>query len=250
MPPAGSSGRSARNEGASGDDIYMTIDTELQRKAQTLIQPHRAASIVVMDIHTGDVLVMASTPSYDPNLFIRGLRRKTWRALQANKLGPLRNKAISGQYAPGSTFKMLVALAGLDAGTINNKSSIACKGVFQLGKAKFHCWNRRGHGPVALRESLKASCDVYYYQLALKLGIDRIAETANKLAIGVSSSIDLPAEKRGLMPTKAWKRNYFRAKRNKIWFPGETVIAGIGQGYVLATPLQLAVMTARLANGG
>jgi len=240
----------SRKEGGPGEDVYMTIDTELQRVALNLIQPHRAASIVVMDIHTGDVLVMASTPSYDPNLFIRGLRRKTWRALQSNKLGPLRNKAISGQYAPGSTFKMLVAMAGLEAGKVSAASSVSCGGVFQLGKSKFHCWKRGGHGSVALRTAIKSSCDVYFYQLALKLGIDRLAETANKLGIGVKTGIDLPSEKRGLMPTKAWKRSYFKAKRNKIWFPGETVIAGIGQGYVLATPLQLAVMTARLANGG
>ena len=240
----------SRHEGASGEDIHMTIDTALQRKALDLIQPHRAASVVVMDIHTGDVLVMASTPSYDPNLFIRGLRRKTWRALQSNKLGPLRNKAIAGQYAPGSTFKMLVAISGLEAGAINAGTAAQCKGVFQLGKAKFHCWRRGGHGSVALHAAIKSSCDVYFYQLALQLGVDRIAQTANRLGLGTTTEIDLPAEIDGLIPTKAWKRSHFKRKRDKVWFPGETVITGIGQGYVLATPLQLAVMTARIANGG
>ena len=239
-----------RKEGTPGDDIHMTIDLELQQAALEAIRPHRAGSVVVMDIHTGDVLVMASTPGYDPNLFIPGLRSKTWRALQTNRLGPLLNKAVSGQYAPGSTFKMVVALAGLESGAINADSGFICPGVFELGRASFHCWKQGGHGHVALRDAIKQSCDVYFYELALRLGIDRIAETARKLGIGVPTGIDLPAEKRGIMPTKAWKRGYFRDKRNKAWFRGETVIAGIGQGYVLATPLQLAVMTARLANGG
>ena len=239
-----------RKEGTPGDTIHMTVDIALQRTAMELIRPHRAGSVVVMDIHTGDVLVMASTPGYDPNLFIRGLRPKTWRALQTNRLGPLLNKAVSGQYAPGSTFKMLVALAGLESGVINAASDTHCPGIFQLGRANFHCWKGGGHGHIAMRDAIKQSCDVYFYELALRLGIDRIAETARKLGVGVPTGIDLPAENHGIMPTKAWKRGYFRDKRNKAWFPGETVIAGIGQGYVLATPLQLAVMTARLANGG
>ena len=239
-----------RKEGTPGNDIHMTIDIALQRTAMELIRPHRAGSVVVMDVHTGDVLVMASTPGYDPNLFIHGLRPKTWRTLQTNRLGPLLNKAVSGQYAPGSTFKMPVALAGLESGTIDAASSFHCPGVFQLGRARFHCWKKGGHGHVAMHDAIKQSCDVYFYELALRLGIDRIAEAARKLGVGVPTGIDLPAENPGLMPTKAWKRSHFRDKRNKPWFPGETAIAGIGQGYVLATPLQLAVMTARLANGG
>ncbi len=239
-----------RKEGTPGDDIHMTIDIALQQTATELIRPHRAGSVVVMDIHTGDVLVMASTPGYDPNLFIHGLRSKTWRALQTNRLGPLLNKAVSGQYAPGSSFKMLVALAGLESGAVTDASDTHCTGVFQLGRANFHCWKKGGHGRVAMRDAIKRSCDVYFYELALRLGIDRIAETAHKLGIGVPTGIDLPAEKQGIMPTRAWKRAYFRDKRQRTWFRGETVIAGIGQGYVLATPLQLAVMTARLANGG
>ena len=239
-----------RKEGTPGDTIHMTVDIALQRTAMELIRPHRAGSVVVMDIHTGDVLVMASTPGYDPNLFIHGLRPKTWRALQTNRLGPLLNKSVSGQYAPGSTFKMLVALAGLESGVINAASDTHCPGNFQLGRANFHCWKSGGHGQIAMRDAIKESCDVFFYDLALRLGIDRIAETARKLGIGVPTGIDLPAENHGIMPTKAWKRGYFRDKRHKAWFPGETVIAGIGQGYVLATPLQLAVMTARLANGG
>ena len=239
-----------RKEGTPGDAVHMTIDMALQQKALALIRPHRAGSVVVMDIHTGDVLVMASTPGYDPNLFIHGLRAKTWRALQTNPLGPLLNKAVSGQYAPGSTFKMAVALAGLESGAIDTRTRFDCPGVFQLGRAKFHCWKKGGHGSVAMHDAIKQSCDVYFYELALRLGIDRIAETARKLGIGVPTGIDLPAEKQGIMPTRAWKRSYFREKRNKAWFRGETAITGIGQGYVLATPLQLAVMAARLANGG
>ncbi|MCY4191251.1 MAG: penicillin-binding protein 2 [Rhodospirillaceae bacterium] len=239
-----------RNEGKPGEDLYTTIDTTLQRKALSLLQPHLAASIVVMDIHTGDVLVMASTPGYDPNLLIRRLSGKTWRALRSSKLGPFHNRAIAGQYAPGSTFKMVVALAGLDTKSVKSTTKFTCNGVFQMGKANFHCWNRRGHGPVAMREALRSSCDVYFYKLALEIGIDQIAETANRLGIGVSTGIGLPAEKRGLMPTKAWKHASFRDKPDQIWQRGETAIAGIGQGFVLATPLQLAVMTARLANGG
>ena len=239
-----------RREGTPGDDLHMTIDMALQRRAMELVRPHRVGSVVVMDIHTGDILVMASTPGYDPNLFIQGQRSKTWRALQTNRLGPLFNKAISGQYAPGSTFKMMVALAGLESGAIDATSTFFCNGVFELGRARFHCWKGGGHGTVSLHDAIKQSCDVYFYELARRLGVDRIAETAKKLGIGVPTGIDLPAEKHGNMPTRAWKRGYFKHKRNKTWFPGETVIAGIGQGYVLATPLQLAVMTARLANGG
>ena len=239
-----------RREGTPGDDLHMTIDMALQRKAMELVRPHRAGSVVVMDIHTGDILAMASTPGYDPNLFIQGLRSKTWRALQTNRLGPLFNKAVSGQYAPGSTFKVLVALAGLESGAIDATSTFFCNGVFELGRARFHCWKGGGHGTVAVHDAIKESCDVYFYELARRLGIDRIAETAKKLGIGVPTGIDLPAEQHGNMPTRAWKRGYFKHKRNKAWFPGETVIAGIGQGFVLATPLQLAVMTARLANGG
>ncbi len=239
-----------RKEGRPGHDIHMTVDAALQRRAMALIRPHRAASVVVMDIHTGDVLAMASTPGYDPNLFARGLRPETWRALQANRRGPLFNKAVSGQYAPGSTFKMLVALAGLETGEIRTDTKSHCTGVFELGEARFHCWKEEGHGRVGLRDAIKKSCDVYFYELALRLGIDRIAETARRLGIGVPTGVDLPGEQPGLMPTKAWKRSYFQGRHNRTWFPGETVIAGIGQGYVLATPLQMAVMTARLANGG
>ena len=169
-----------RREGTPGDDLHMTIDMALQRRAMELVRPHRVGSVVVMDIHTGDILVMASTPGYDPNLFIQGQRSKTWRALQTNRLGPLFNKAVSGQYAPGSTFKMVVALAGLESGAIDATSTFFCNGVFELGRARFHCWKGGGHGTVALHDAIKQSCDVYFYELARRLGIDRIAETANK----------------------------------------------------------------------
>lgn len=235
-----------RKEGTPGRDLHLTLDLGLQRFCMDRIASHYAASAVVLDVFSGEVLAMVSAPTFDPNLFIKGIDTGTWNALRKNKLGPMNNKAIGGQYAPGSTFKMAVALAGLEAGLITPESTFNCTGAMTLGPAKFHCWRRGGHGVVDLRRSIKESCDIFFYELALKLGIDKIADMARKLGLGQETGIDVPGETAGLIPDKAWKQKAFK----KRWYPGETVISGIGQGYVLATPLQLAVMTARLANGG
>lgn len=234
-----------RKEGEPGVDLTLTLDMRLQEYAAQRLG-EESASVVVMDIHTGDVIVMASTPSFDPNAFNRGLTPDEWKELVNNPRSPLQNKAISGTFAPGSTFKLVVALAALEAGVVTPDQRVFCPGHMQMGNIKFHCWKKGGHGSVDLIGGIKHSCDVYFYEIARRLGIDKITEVANRFGLGVPTGIDLPNERQGLMPTRAWKR----ATQNQPWHPGETLVNGIGQGFTLATPLQLAVMTARLANGG
>jgi penicillin-binding protein 2 len=192
------------------------------------------------------VLALASTPSFDPNLFNQGLTHGQWRALVDNPRAPLINKAVSGQYPPGSTFKLAVALAALESGMVSAGHNVYCPGHMKLGNRRFHCWKRGGHGRLGMVEALSQSCDVYFYDIALKVGIKRIAETAHKLGLGSRLGVDLPSEAGGLIPTPAWKLANWGTK----WHQGETLNAGIGQGFVLTTPLQLAVMCARVANGG
>ena len=234
-----------RQEGRAGNDLVLTIDAELQKFAVNRMGTESAAAAVI-DIHTGDILSMVSVPSFDPNSFTTGISTKDWRALQSNPKRPLGNKAIAGQYPPGSTFKMVVAMAALEAGVIGPDYKVFCGGSTKLGKHKFHCWKRGGHGKLGLKEAIEQSCDVYFYDIARKVGVDKIAEMANRLGLGHTLDLDLRGEKSGLIPTTDWKR----AVRGERWQVGDTYNVGIGQGYVLATPLQLAVMTARLANGG
>lgn len=235
----------SRKEGEPGADLTITLDLDLQRLASERLAGESGA-IVVMDIHGGEVLALASSPSYDPAAFARGLTREEWRDLVTNPRAPLINKAIAGQYAPGSTFKIPVALAGLESGVITPASAVSCGGSIRLGDSRFHCWKRGGHGKVSLRTGIVQSCDVYFYEVARRLGVDAIAEMAMRLGLGAPLGLDLPGERGGLIPTREWKRT----KLAQPWHQGETLIAGIGQGYVLSTPLQLAVMTARVANGG
>jgi penicillin-binding protein 2 len=185
-------------------------------------------------------------PSFDPNEFNKGISGPLWRDLLGNPKGPLTNKSVSGQYAPGSTFKPMVALAALESGLITPEFRVGCPGHYEMGSAKFHCWKKGGHGGVDMVDAIKQSCDVYFYEVARRIGIDRIAEMAKRFGLGHTLAIDLPGERAGLMPTRAWKLG----ATGVAWQPGENLVAGIGQGYVLATPLQLAVMTARIANGG
>ena len=234
-----------RQEGQSGAETYLTIDMELQKYVSRRLGK-QAASAVVMDIHTGEVLSLASTPSYDPNSFNRGLSHSEWRALVTNPRTPLNNKAISGQYAPGSTFKMIVALAALEKGVVTPKTKYFCSGEMELGKSMFHCWKKGGHGNMSMANAIVQSCDVYFYEIALRTGIDSISAMARKLGLGQILDIELSGEQRGLIPTRAWKKRV----KQVSWQKGETLLAGIGQGLILATPLQLAVMTARLVNGG
>lgn len=235
----------SRQEGRAGNDLVMTIDAELQKFATTRMGTESAAA-TVLDIHTGDILAMVSVPSFDPNSFTTGISTKEWRGLQSNPKHPLSNKAVAGQYPPGSTFKMIVALAALEAGVISSEHKVYCSGSTKLGRHKFHCWKRGGHGKLVLRQAIEQSCDVYFYDIARKVGIDKIAEMANRFGLGHTLDLDLRGERAGLIPTTDWKR----AVRGERWQVGDTFNAGIGQGYVLTTPLQLAVMTARLANGG
>lgn len=235
----------SRQEGSAGNDLELTIDVELQQYAAKRMGEESAAAVVV-DIHTGDILSMVSVPSFNPNSFNTGISVKEWRGLQANPKHPLSNKAIAGQYPPGSTFKMIVALAALEAGVITPEYSTFCAGHTTLGKHRFHCWKRGGHGKVNLQQSIEQSCDVYFYDIARKVGIDKIAEMANRFGLGVPLGLDLYGERKGLIPSTSWKQ----AVRGERWQVGDTFNAGIGQGYVLTTPLQLAIMTARLANGG
>ena len=234
-----------RQAGTPGNDITSTLDIGLQAYVASRISKEKAAAAVVLDILTGDVLAMASTPGYEPNAFVQGITPATWRSLRTNPLGPLTNKAIAGTYAPGSTYKMLVALAGLDAGIIQPHTGFVCPGAYHMGSARFHCWRRGGHGVMALHNGIKQSCDVYFYNVAHRLGIEKIHDMSLRLGLGRKTGIDLPREKPGLIPNTAWKKKALRDR----WYPGETVVAGIGQGYVSSTPLQLVVMTARLATG-
>jgi penicillin-binding protein 2 len=234
----------SRTEGRPGADVRMTLDVRLQRFAMRRFAGN-SGSVVVMDVHSGELLVMASTPTFDPNAFNVGLSNAEWRRLTTNPRNPLTNKAVAGRYPPGSTFKMAVALAALEAGAIDAGHRVFCNGRHQLGNHTFHCWKRWGHGWMNLTEAITQSCDIYFYDIARKVGIERIADMAEKLGMGRKLLPDLPGESAGLVPRKMWKEAHF----GESWQLGETLIAGIGQGYLLTTPLQLATMTARLANG-
>ncbi|MBX2834779.1 MAG: penicillin-binding protein 2 [Micavibrio sp.] len=229
-----------------GRRVILSLDGELQRFAQNRLAAERSASAVVMDVHTGAVYALASYPSFDPNAFFSGIPFDIWEELNTDPAHPMINKAIAGQYPPASTFKMVVALAGLRAGLITPGRTTYCNGKYKYGNGLFHCWRPSGHGAVNVEKSLAVSCDVFYYQLATELGIERIAEEARLFGMGEALGFELNEERPGLMPDKKWKLG----RTGKNWQPGETIISSIGQGSVLATPLQLAVMVARMVNGG
>lgn len=234
-----------RWEGQAGREIALTLDVDIQRMAIERFGEESGAA-VAMDIHSGAVLVLASTPAFDPEDFARGISVSDWQELIRNPRAPLTNKAIAGQYAPGSTFKMMVALAALESGLAVPETRVVCNGVMELGTARFHCWKRAGHGSLDMAGGLQHSCDVYFYEMARRVGIDRIAAMARRFGFGDRTGVDLPGERQGLVPTRDWKKR----ATGVAWQPGESLVAGIGQGFILTTPLQLAVMTARLANGG
>lgn len=233
-----------RREGISGDDLQVTIDTQLQGYAQARLAGESAAAVLI-DLKDGDLVACASAPTFDPNKFVRGISVADYRALTEDKFVPLRNKAVQGTYPPGSTYKMITAMAGLEAGIINADDTFWCPGHLEVSGRKFHCWKRAGHGWMDLNNSLKQSCDVYYYELALKVGQDRIAEMARRFGLGVRHDIPMSAVASGLAPDRAWKRRVHETD----WLIGDTANASIGQGFMLASPLQLSVMTARLATG-
>jgi penicillin-binding protein 2 len=198
-----------------------------------------------MDVQNGDILAIASAPSFDPNLFVRGISHADYNALTENDHRPLANKTVAGAYPPGSTFKMVTALAALEAGAITTSTTVYCPGHYEVGGRKFHCWRSSGHGKVSLDRALGESCDVFFYDIAMKVGIDKIAEMGRRLGLGERHDLPMSAITDGLMPNKAWKQERYK----KEWVIGDTVNASIGQGYVLSSPLQLAVMTSRIASG-
>jgi penicillin-binding protein 2 len=234
-----------RDDGLAGQDIRLTVDSELQQFAMKRLG-EQSASAVVMDIHSGEVLVMASAPGFDGNEFNHGISHENWRGLQADPRNPFLNKAVQVGFPPGSTFKMIVAMAALEEGIITPGHTAHCNGKLPFGKHTFHCWKRGGHGTVDLNGALEQSCDVYFYKLAKRLDVDAIAAMAQKFGLGEATGVEIDGEVSGLVPSREWKRQRYGEK----WHTGETLNTAIGQGYLLATPLQMAVMTSRIANGG
>ncbi len=234
-----------RDEGIPGTTLPLTIDMRLQKIAYEKMKNESGAA-VLLDIYTGEVLALVSTPSFDPNKFNRGLSGEEWEEISTNERNPLLNKALGGLYSPGSTFKMVVALAALEAGVIRPDTKIFCGGHIMMGSHRFHCWKAGGHGNVDLKEALMHSCDIYFYEVARRTGIDKISAMAKRFGFGMPTGINLPGEKSGLMPTRRWKELIL----GEQWLQGDTYNTGIGQGYVLTTPIQLAVMAAILANDG
>ena len=233
-------------KGEKGKKIRLTVDTEIQKLSNKLLKDV-AGSISVMDIYTGEILAMQSSPSFDPNLFLFGISHDDWQLIRNNPLKPLINKTLSGLYSPGSTIKPIVALSALENNIINKNFKVNCTGKTEMYGQTYHCWKKKGHGTVNLKEAMKQSCDTYFYEIARKLGVDRLKETAIKFGLGEKVLQEVYSnEKKGLIPNTQWKKDNL----GKGWVIGETLITGIGQGYTQTTPLQLCLMTAQLANGG
>ena len=233
-------------KGEQGSKIRLTIDTEVQKLSAKLLAD-KAGSISVMDIYTGEIIAMCSSPSYDPNLFLFGISNDEWELIRNNPLKPLINKTLSGLYSPGSTIKPIVALSALENNIISTNFKVKCTGKTELYGQTFHCWKEKGHGVVSLNNAMKQSCDTYFYEIARLLGVDRLKITAKKFGLGEKVLGEyFENEKQGLFPNTSWKKN----KLGKGWVLGETLITGIGQGYIQTTPLQLCLMTAQIGNGG
>jgi len=233
------------DQGVSGKKVRTTLDLDLQNHAQEILK-EKSGAICVMDIYTGGIIVMASSPTFDPNKFVHGIDSKSWKALIQNKNKPLMNKALSALYPPGSTIKPIVALSALENDVVNPKFKIFCTGSIELYGEKYHCWKKKGHGTVNLKEAIKQSCDCYFYEVARRLGVDRLSVTSKNFGLGSKLLANYQEEKSGLVPNTKWKlKNIGRG-----WVLGETLITGIGQGYFQCTPFQICHMTAQLANGG
>jgi len=228
-----------------GNTVVLTIDLEMQQAVEQALGD-RAGAAVAMDVNTGEVLAFASSPDFDPALFTGRMPPDKWKQYLEDERHPLENKALKGMYPPGSTFKIITAIAGIEEGLIDQHSSVECPGYYKFGNSNFRCWERKGHGHVELKKALRESCDVYFYKLAERLGVDRIAKYAKLFGMGAPLGIGLDNEKAGVIPTEQWKVKRF----GKKWFQGETLSVGIGQGYVLTTPIQLASMIATVANEG
>jgi len=235
----------------SGDSLVLTLDVRIQKKLEGWVEEISKddpveGSVVVMKVQTGEIIAMVSKPSFDPNLFAAGISRKKWNSLIQDGKHPLQNRAIDGQYPPGSTYKLVTAYAALAENLIEPENTIFCPGYFRLGRGRYRCWKKRGHGAVNLHDALVQSCDVYFYTLGYRLGVDNLAKYAKKLGLGARTGVRLNGEKPGLIPSILWKKK----ARNQSWLPGETISASIGQGYNLVTPLQSASMISTMANGG
>jgi penicillin-binding protein 2 len=233
------------NEGLKGKTYRTTLDLEIQKTSAQALE-NVSGAVCVMDIYNGDIVSMVSSPNFNPNSFVHGVKNKEWKQIQENIDKPMINKAISGLYPPGSTIKTMTALSALENDIVSPNLLIKCDGYIDFYGEKFHCWKKEGHGVLNLKGAIKRSCDVYFYEVARKLGVDRLAETAKKFGLGQKVLADFNEEKSGVVPNTKWKLNQI----GKNWYLGETLHAGIGQGYFLSTPLQLCLMTAQLANGG
>ena len=233
------------DEGLKGKTYRTTLDLEIQKTATEALE-NVSGAVCVMDIYKGDIVSMVSSPNFDPNSFVHGVKKEEWEALQSNEKKPMINKAVAGLYPPGSTIKTLTALSALENDVVSPNLLIDCKGYIDFYGEKFHCWKKGGHGVLNLRGAIKRSCDIYFYEVARKLGVDRLSETAKKFGLGKKVLTLFKEEKAGVVPNTKWKINQI----GKNWYLGETLHAGIGQGYFLSTPLQLCLMTAQLANGG
>jgi penicillin-binding protein 2 len=233
------------NEGKAGKSFKTTLDYEIQKYTNDLLID-KAAAVCVMDIYNGDIVSLVSAPTFQPNAFVHGLDKKYWNSLIKDGKKPLTNKAMSGLYPPGSTIKTLVALSALENGTIKPLDTFRCKGKIELHGEKFHCWEKKGHGIVNLRKGIQRSCDVYFYEVARKLGVDRLSKTAKKFGLGKQVLSDFVEERPGVVPNTEWKKKFI----GQNWYIGETLHSGIGQGYFQSTPIQLCLMTAQIANGG
>ena len=229
-----------------GKELNLSIDSKIQKYLTSRITEHKAGSIVLLDIETGEILSMVSTPNFNSNLIIQKPNVDYWNSLLNNSLSPLTNRSIQGLYAPGSTFKMIVAIAALKDGLIDKNDKVFCEGKIEFGDRFFHCWKTKGHGNMDIVSAIQESCDVFFYNLSIKVGIDRIAEVAKDFGLGQTYNVKLLNQKEGIIPNKKWKKNTYK----ESWYGGETLNAAIGQGYVLTSPLQLAIMTARIASGG
>ncbi len=234
-----------KRDPVSGESIKLTIDKRLQSFTSDLIKGV-SAGVVVMEVDTGNILTMASMPAFNPDIFSLGIKNEYWKELNENKMVPLMNKAIAGQYPPGSTFKMLVGMAGLEKGVITPSTQVNCPGHFSLGDHTFRCWKEGGHGTVNYKRAITESCDVFFYTIANRMGIQAYADMAREMGLGDVFDLGMIGEKAGIIPDPAWKMKRYKQQ----WTGGDTINCAIGQGYVLATPLQLCVMTARMVNGG
>ena len=233
------------DQGQSGKNFKTTLDLEVQQYVSELLK-NLAASVCVMDIYNGDIISMVSSPTYDPNAFVHGVDKAYWNTLIKDEKKPLINKAISGLYPPGSTIKTLVALSALENKIISPSNTFQCTGKIELFGEKFHCWKKKGHGIMNMKTAIKRSCDVYFYEVARKLGVDRLSETAKKFGLGRRVFNSFSEERSGVVPNTSWKKKYI----GQNWYLGETLHSGIGQGYYQSTPIQLCLMTAQIANGG